>query len=272
MLLAIAAATWANTGDEPRDYSFMVVSPGNKCYAVQALKSWSTNSFSVNVRFRMYDQSSDKVLWETTRCYSADPSSVRISDDGEYVIVLDSFSSSHGWSTGPSTKKTLPPPDVQRKILDNKVIQFFHRDQLIKEYALADLRIPVESMQFYGDGGVSFFSPDDATRHWPWTGGAPTNEFTGNPAFIDAAMLLVTADKRILIFNFVTGDLLKAVPTAEHYLKGEVLDLPTDYPTRQGGWVKYVRTLLEPREAQNPKPHPTTGRTVPPEAGASGVQ
>lgn len=212
-LIGFAFATIAN-GDEsiePRHYTFVVMSPTRRCYAVQTLVGWkrTNNKFDLTVRFQVFDTPSGKLLWQANKEFGIE-NEVFISDDTDSVVIMNSWMSSCGISGMHDGKVKDAPLAKQVEILNQVAVEFYRRDKLLAKYSLADLGFSADGLEL-SVSHVRWLDVDSAKRmgHWDW----PEAELAKvtNPRFLNDAheLRFYGGDSRERVFDYRTGKLIK---------------------------------------------------------------
>lgn len=195
----------------PGDYTFVVMSPMRRCYAVQSLLDWDVAEIKLEMtsRFQVFDAGSGKLVWQADKEFCT-KRMLYLSDDPDFMVVL----SRQLWGigiTGLGGKKvTDAPEELQKKILNQVALKFYERGKLLMGYTLADLHIPADSLEL-SVSHVMFFSGREeyGEQHFDW----PDEDYVkhSNPHFTQNThqFRFVAYDGRNRIFDYKTGKLIK---------------------------------------------------------------
>ncbi len=201
----------------PEDYTFVVMSPLRKCYAVQSLLAWNKTGIDLKmtVRFQVFDSSRGKLIWQADKEFGK-KRMIYLSDEPDYMVVLSRRVSSIGITGLGGKKVTDASEELQKKILNQVALQFYERGKLIAEYTLADLHIPADSLELSVSHATFFSGREEyGEQHFDW----PDEDYVKfrNPHFTQNThqFQFDAYDGRTRIFDYKTGKLIKTGKAVE---------------------------------------------------------
>ena len=209
---------FADSDSGPEGYSFTKHSPHREYYAVQILHLWNiahdTNSIG---RFRLeksglfavYRSADGERLWKTNAVLG-EHSAIYLSDDPDYVVHMADDVDSCGLSGMHGGTITNASPAKLKEVLNQTVLRFFKREQVLSTYSLSALDARLNSLTI-SVSHLQFYERISSEREEQWTSSIEDVISRTNPIFnkTNHTFSFLGKDGRQRIFDYTTGKLLR---------------------------------------------------------------
>lgn len=200
MLLFSKAFSSQGIGRE--DYTGIIHSTNYKSFAVAAVIPVANEySYPKSLIFLVYNSKSREILWEGANVYGP-TRDISISDDGEFVVVFRKII--YDYYLNIDHKK-----EVNEKFGETVVLQFFRRNELIKEYTIKDLGVKIENNNIARN--AVYIARADRIK-LPFGVIVENEKIHSNPMIIDNYVLIRLLNGKKIFFNIKSGEMLDSVP------------------------------------------------------------
>ena len=218
LFLLMTFKVLADQDGGPCAYSFVTLSPHREYYLVQVLHSWSFERDTNNIgrsrldyvgRFEVCRSIDGERLWQTNTVLGM-AGGIHLSDDPDYVVVMDEDLDSCGLSCLHGGGLSNAPPEKLKEIFNQPVLRFFKRGSLLSTHTLNTLDVHQESLGL-SVSHIQYFDllSAGARGHWDW----PIDDLIVrvNPSFdkIAHTFSFFGKDNRERVFDYTSGKLIR---------------------------------------------------------------
>jgi len=255
LLNLLACSVFADGSLEPKDYTFVILSPHREYYAVQVLQKWDIKDDTNQVGrtyiaktglFEVCRTIDGERIWQTNTVLGVH-GDLFLSDDPDYIVELADRLPSCGLTGLHGSMVAEAPLEKQNQILNQEAICFYKKGQLLASHSLRDLDFRAGTLEL-SVSHIFFFTSCAAEilGHWEY----PINDLakSTNPRF----------DKTNHTFSFIGKDLRERVLD---YTTGRVISIQTQATADEH--ISELRSRLQSEEESQSTNAPTKKSTVP---------